>query len=82
MSSTKYLPSSGTEPEIERMTNFKKFGLQKYTLQPKKTVPVTYGRNSVSDPASSNDVTTNVWMVELATKPGANVNAVPRWKLV
>ena len=40
-------------------------------------IPVTYGRNPVSDLASSNDVATNGVMVKLATKPGANVNAVP-----
>ena len=60
MSSSKSLPSSGTESEIEKMTDFEKFGLQPYTLEPTKSkVPVAYGRNSVSDLASSNDVATN-----------------------
>ena len=39
------------------------------------------GRNSVSDLANSNDVATNGVKVELTTKPGANVNAVPQGKL-
>ena len=35
----------------------------------------------MSDLVSSNDATTNMmWMVEQATKPGPNVNAVLRWK--
>ena len=60
MSSSKSLPWSGTEPEIERMSDFEKFGLQPYTLEPTKSkVLVAYGRNSVSDLASSNDVATN-----------------------
>ena len=60
MSSNKSLPSSGTKSEIERMTDLEKFGLQPYTLEPTKSkVPVDCGRNSVSDLASSNDVTTN-----------------------
>ena len=60
MSSSKSLPSSGTESEIERMTDFEKFSLQPYTLETTKSkVPVGYGRNSVSDLASSNDVTKN-----------------------
>ena len=54
------LPSSSNESEIERMTDFKKFGLSSYTLELRKSkVPVAYGRNSVSDLASSDDVTTN-----------------------
>ena len=60
MSSSKSLPSSGTESEIENITDFEKFGLQSYTLEPEKSkVPVDYGKNSVSDLASSNDVATN-----------------------
>ena len=54
------LPSSSNESEIKRMTDFKKFGLSSYTLElTKSKVPVAYGRNSVSDLASSDDVTTN-----------------------
>ena len=42
------------------MTNFENFGLQLYSFQPTKSkVPVAYGRNSVSDLTSSNDVATN-----------------------
>ena len=82
MPSSKSLPLSGTESEIERMTNLEKFGLQPYTLEPTKSkIPVGYGRISGSDLASSNDVATICVLVELATKPGANVNAVLRWKL-
>ena len=41
MSSSKSLPSSGTESEIEKMTVFEKFGLETYTLeQTKSKVPV------------------------------------------
>ena len=59
MSSNKSLPSSGTKSEIERMTDLEKFSLP-YTLEPTKSkVPVDCGRNSVSDLANSNDVTTN-----------------------
>ena len=57
MPSSKSLPSSGAESEIERMTNLEKFGLQPYTLGPTKSkIPVGYGRISGSDLASSNDV--------------------------
>ena len=35
----------------------------------------------MSDLANSNDVATNGVKVELTTKPGANVNAVPQGKL-
>ena len=54
-----------------------------YTLEPKKAkVPVTYGRNSMSDLASSNDVAINGVNGRIGnTKPGANMNAVPQWKL-
>ena len=73
MSSSKPLPSSGTESEIKRITNFKKFGLEPYTLEPKKTkVPVTYGRNSLNDLASCNDVAINGVNGRTGnTKPGA-----------
>ena len=37
MSSTKSLPLSGTESEIERMINFKKFGEQPYSLESAKS---------------------------------------------
>ena len=61
MSSSKSLPSSGTESEIERMTNFKNFGLQPYTLDwTEKNKSSSCLWNSVSDLASSNDVVTNV----------------------
>ena len=59
-SSSKSLPSSGTKSELEKITGFEKFSLYPYTLEPTKPkVPVAYGRNSVSDLASSNDVATN-----------------------
>ena len=42
------------------MTDLEKFGLKPYSLEPiKSKVPVAYGRNSVSDLDSSNDVATN-----------------------
>ena len=53
-------------------------------LNLKKTtkVLVTYGRNSMSDLTSSNDVAIyNVNGRIGNAKPGANLNAVPRWKL-
>ena len=60
MSSGEYLSSSGTESETERMTDFEKFGLQPYSLEPTKSkVPVGYGRNSMSDLASSSNAATN-----------------------
>ena len=59
-SSSKSLPSPGTESQIERMTVFKKFGLQPYTLElTKSKVPVAYGGNSLSYLTRSNDVATN-----------------------
>ena len=36
MSSSESLSSSGTESETARMTDFKKFGLQPYSLEPTK----------------------------------------------
>ena len=43
ISSSKSLPSCGTEPEIERMTDFEKCNLEPYTLEPSKSkVPVAY----------------------------------------
>ena len=60
MSSSESLSSSGTESETARMTDFEKFGLQPYSLEPTKwKVPVGYGRNSVSDLANSSDAATN-----------------------
>ena len=61
ISSSKSLPSSGTESEIKKITDFEKFGLKSYShLEPTKSkLPVAYGRNSVRDLASSNDVATN-----------------------
>ena len=60
MSSSESLSSSGTESETERMTDFEKFGLQPYSLEPTKSkVPVGYGRNSMSDLANSSNAATN-----------------------
>ena len=60
MSFSKSLPSSGPEPEIERMTDFEKFGLQPYTLEPTKSkVAVAYGSSSVSHLTTGNDEATN-----------------------
>ena len=68
---------------MKRMTNLKKFQLWPYTLEPRKTkVLVIYGSNSMSDLASSNDVAIYDVNGRIGnTKPGVNVNAVPRWKL-
>ena len=80
MSSSKSLPSSGTEPEIKRMINFKKFRLQPYAPQPENppNVPVTHGKNSMSGLASSNYIAINGVNSRIGnTKPAANVNAVP-----
>ena len=42
------------------MTDLEKFGFQPYSLeQPKSKVPVAYGKNSMSDLASSSNATTN-----------------------
>ena len=60
MSSSKSLPSSGTELEIDRVTDFKICGLQPDTFEPTKPkVPVAYGRNSLSHLDGSNDIATN-----------------------
>ena len=60
MFSSKSLPLSDAESEFERMTDLEKFGLKPYSLEPiKSKIPVAYGRNSVSDLDSSNDVATN-----------------------
>ena len=60
MSSSELLFSSGTESETERMTDFEKFSLQPYSLEPTKSkVLVAYGRNSMSDLASSSNAATN-----------------------
>ena len=62
MSSSESLSSGGTESGTERITDFEKFDLQPYSLEPTKSkVPVGYGRNSVSDlPNSSNAATNDV----------------------
>ena len=60
MSSSESLSSSGTESETERMADFEKFDLQPYSFEPTKSkVPVAYGRNSMSDVASSSNAATN-----------------------
>ena len=60
MSSTESLSSSGTESKTERMTDFKKCGLQPYSLEPTKSkVQVCYGRNSMRDLANSSNAATN-----------------------
>ena len=60
MPSNESLSLSGTESETNRMTGFEIFGLQPYSLEPTKSkVPVAYGRNSMSDLASSNDAAAN-----------------------
>ena len=60
MSAGESLSSSGTESESERMTDFEKFGLPPYSLEPTKSkVPSGYGRNSVSDLANSSNAATN-----------------------
>ena len=60
MSSSKSLSSSGTESETKRMTDFTKFELQPYSLEPTESkVPVGYDRNSVSDLANSSHAATN-----------------------
>ena len=54
------LSSFGTESETERMTDLEKFGFQPYSLeQTKSKVPVAYGKNFMSDLASSSNATTN-----------------------
>ena len=59
MSSSESLSSSGTESETE-ITEFEKFRLQPYSLEPTKSkVPVAYGRNSMSDLGSSSNAAAN-----------------------
>ena len=62
MSCSKSLPSSGIESEIERMMAPKK-SASNHTLMHQENEKFqllnTYGRNSVSELASSNDVATN-----------------------
>ena len=49
-----------TESKIDRISDFEKFALWPYSLEPRKSkVSVAYDRNSLSDRASSNDVATN-----------------------
>ena len=51
---------SGTELETERMTDFEKFGLQRYSMKPTKSeVSFAYDRNSMSDLANNINVATN-----------------------
>ena len=61
MSFSDSLSSSGTESENERMTDFEKFGLQPYSLEPTiSKVPIAYySRNSMGDLASTNAAATN-----------------------
>ena len=62
MPCSKSLPSSGIESEIERMTAPKKTACNHTLLHQeneKFQLLITYGRNSVSELASSNDVATN-----------------------
>ena len=58
-SSSKSLPLSGIEAEIERMNNLEKFSLTIHSWNDKSKVPVACGSNSVSDLAGTNDVATN-----------------------
>ena len=62
MSSSESLSSSGTVLETGRITDFEKFGLQPYSLEPTKSkVPgiLFYGRDSMSDLANSSNAATN-----------------------
>ena len=60
MSSSESLSSSGTVLETGRITDFEKFGLQPYSLEPTKSkVPGGYGRDSMSDLANSSNAATN-----------------------
>ena len=69
MSSSKSLPLPSSDSEIERMTDFEKFGLQPYTLESTKSeIPVGYGKNSVSDLANSNDIATNTMNGRIGSK--------------
>ena len=60
MSSSKSLPSSGSESEIEKITDFEKLA-RNHTLlnRQNQKFQLPYGRKSVSDLASSNYVATN-----------------------
>ena len=82
MSSSESLSSSSIVSETERMTDFEKFGLQPYSLEPTKSkVPVGYGRNSMSVlPTTVMQPQMMQRMVEQVTKPGTNMNAVLQWK--
>ena len=57
ISSSRSLSLSSAESETERMTDFKRFGLEPYSIEPTKSV--AYGRNSVNDLANSYDTVTN-----------------------
>ena len=81
MSSNESLSLSGTESEIERMTDFEKFGLQPYSLEPTKSkVPVGYGRDSMSDLANSSNAATNDVDGRIGNKTWCKWNAVLRGK--
>ena len=81
MSSSESLSLSGTESEIERMTDFEKFGLQPYSLEPTKSkVPVGYGRDSMSDLANSSNAATNDVDGRIGNKTWCKWNAVLRGK--
>ena len=69
MSSSKSLPLSSSESEIGRMTDFEKFDSQPHTLESTKSkIPVTYGKNSVSDLTNSNDIATNTMNGRIGSK--------------
>ena len=78
MSSSKSLPSSSTESKIERMTD--RLVTILLNQQKKKFQFLMAGILWVIWPAAMMQLQM-VWMIELVTKPGANVNAVLRWKL-
>ena len=61
------------------MTDFKKFGLQPYSLElTKSKVPVGYGRNSMSDLTNSSNGATNDVDGRIGDKVWCKLNAVLR----
>ena len=58
-SSSKSLPLSGIEAEVERLNDLEKFNLTIHSWNDKSKVPVARGSSSVSDLAGTNDVATN-----------------------
>ena len=65
MFSSESLSSSGTESENERMIDFEKFGLQPYSLEPRKSkAPVGYGWNSMMILPTALMQPQMMWMVE------------------